>query len=55
MSAPLLADTASTLGTVLLAQDDGFIGSPLFFVLGGVVVAALLGLLWYMRKKDSDD
>jgi len=30
---------------------EDFIGSPLFFVVGGVIVAGLIGLLVFMRIK----
>ncbi len=47
---------ASTLGNVLLAQDDdGFIGSPMFFVVGGAVFLVLIGVLLYMRNKQAGD
>ena len=55
MGASLLASAASTLGSVLFAQEDGFIGSTLFFVLGAVLVLGLGGLLFYLRSKQSDD
>jgi LPXTG-motif cell wall-anchored protein len=45
----------STLASMLLAQDDGFIGSPLFFVLGGVLFLGLIGLLLFMRSKQNSD
>jgi len=32
-----------------------FIGSPLFFVIGGVIVAALIGALVFMRIKAKKD
>lgn len=55
MAASLLASATSTLGNVLFAQED-FIGSTLFFVIGGVVVVGLGGLLFFLRsKKDEDD
>lgn len=32
-----------------------FIGSPMFFVVGVVVLLALVGLLFYLRNKQDDD
>jgi LPXTG-motif cell wall-anchored protein len=32
-----------------------FIGSPLFFVIGGVVLVGLIGLLFVLRNKREDD
>jgi LPXTG-motif cell wall-anchored protein len=50
MGASLLGNMAS----ILFAQDE-FIGSPLFFVLGGALVLGLGGLLFYLRNKESDE
>jgi hypothetical protein len=33
---------------------DGFIGSPLFFVIGGVLLVGLIGLMIYMRTRPKD-
>ena len=55
MGASLLGSLSSVLGNVLFAQDEGFIGSPLFFVIGGVIVVGLGGLLFYLRSKQGDD
>lgn len=41
------------LGSALLADD--FIGSTMFFVVGGVVVAGLVGLLIFLRMKPKDE
>jgi hypothetical protein len=38
----------------LLAQD-GFIGSPLFFVIMGVALVGLIGLLIYLRSRPRDE
>jgi hypothetical protein len=32
-----------------------FIGSTLFFVIGGVIVAGLVGLLIFLRMKPKDE
>jgi hypothetical protein len=45
---------ANLSNLVVLAQDD-FIGSFWFFVLGGVIVLGLLGLLYYLRTKQDND
>jgi hypothetical protein len=37
----------------LLAQD-GFIGSTMFFVIMGVALVGLIGLLIYLRSKPRD-
>ena len=57
MSDPSLARTTlAELGNlVVLAQDDSFIGSPMFFVVGAVVLLVLGGVLWYLRNKREDD
>jgi hypothetical protein len=52
---PVIASASSGLGNVLFAQDDSFIGSPLFFVIGAVIVLGLGGALFYMRSKQGDD
>ena len=52
----VMKTTLAELGNhVLLAQDDGFIGSFWFFALGAVILAALGGVLYYLRSKQSDD
>jgi hypothetical protein len=38
----------------LLAQDS-FIGSPLFFVIMGVALVGLIGLLIYLRSRPRDE
>ena len=43
------------IGSLLFAQDEPFIGSTLFFVLGGVIVLALVGLLFYLRSKQQSE
>ena len=55
MGASLLASAASTVGTILFAQDEGFWGSPLFFVVGAVVLLGLCGAFYYLRSKQSDE
>ena len=50
-----LSTLVSSLGSPLLAQDEPFIGSTMFFVLGGVIVLALIGALVFLRNKKSDD
>ena len=40
---------------LLFAQEDSFIGSPLFFVLMVVLLLGLGGVLYYLRTKQSDD
>ena len=57
MTDPSLAQTTfANLGNfVLLAQDDPFIGSPLFFVIMVVILLGLGGLLYYLRTKRDDD
>ena len=54
MGASLLASLASSVNSMLFAQDD-FIGSVPFFLIGGVVVLGLGGLLFYLRSKNSED
>jgi len=56
MGDPSVATTtlASLNNLVVFAQDEGFIGSTLFFVLGAVIVLALGGLLYYLRNKQED-
>ena len=52
----LMKTTLADLGNhVVFAQDDGFWGSPLFFVLGAVVLLVLCGAFYYLRSKQSDD
>jgi hypothetical protein len=41
------------IGSALFAED--FIGSTMFFVIGGVIVAALVGLLIFLRMKPKDE
>lgn len=41
------------IGSALFA--DEFIGSTMFFVIGGVIVAGLVGLLIFLRMKPKDD
>lgn len=49
------ASLLGSLASVLFAQDDGFIGSTMFFVLGGAVILGLGGLLYFLRNKESDE
>lgn len=44
---------ATLFGSALFAED--FIGSTMFFVIGGVIVAGLVGLLIFLRMKPKDD
>ena len=57
MGAPVQDTTlfADLVNLILLGQDEGFIGSTMFFVLGGVVVVGLVILLMVLRNKRQDD
>jgi LPXTG-motif cell wall-anchored protein len=50
MGANLFGSAAS----ILFAQED-FIGSTMFFVIMGALLVGLGGLLYYLRKKESDE
>jgi hypothetical protein len=50
-----LSPLASSLSSLLFAQDDGFIGSPMFFVAMAVLFLGLIGLLVFLRNKQSGD
>ena len=50
-----LKTTLADLGSRAVFAQDDFIGSFWFFVLGGVIVIGLGGLLYYLRTKQSDD
>jgi hypothetical protein len=54
MRGPSLTQTIFAQLQPLFAQDDGFIGSTLFFVIGGVIIVGLGGLLYYLRTKQED-
>jgi len=43
------------LGSGPLFAQDGFIGSVPFFVIGGVVIVGLIGLLLFLRNKQNSD
>ena len=49
----LFADLGNLV--VMAQEDEPFIGSTMFFVLGGVLVAGLVGLLFFLRSRRTDD
>lgn len=49
-----LSPLASSLSSLLFAQDD-FIGSIPFFILMGVLFLGLIGLLVFLRNKQAGD